>query len=108
LMRRSYVEAIGGYDANLTLCEDWKFYTDLASVCQFSVVPEYLVGYRLRRNSASMNVCSMEKAIDGVTEWIVRRWPLLPRRVLIDRRYTVSAYLAFLAIRQRFFCRAIL
>jgi len=107
LMRREFVEAVGGYDAGLTLCEDWKFYTALAGVCEFAVVPEYLTGYRLHLESASMNVLPMERAIEGVTEWIARQWPELPESVFVDRRYTVNAYLAFLAIRQREFRHAL-
>lgn len=107
LIRRKYIEAVGGYDADLVLCEDWKFYTALAGVCEFAVVPEYLTGYRLHLESASMNVLPMEKAIEGVTEWIVRNWPGLPESVLLDRSYTVNAYLAFLAIRQREFFHAL-
>lgn len=106
LIRRKYIEAVGGYDADLVLCEDWKFYTALADVCEFAVIPEYLTGYRLHEESASMNVLPMEKAIEGVTEWIVQKWPWLPESVLVDRSYTVNAYLAFLAIRQREFFHA--
>ena len=107
LIRRKYIEAVGGYDAELMLCEDWKFYTALAGVCEFAVVPEYLTGYRLHMESASLNVLPMENAIDGVTEWIVRTWPWLPESVLVDRSYTVNAYLAVLAIRQREFFHAL-
>jgi glycosyltransferase involved in cell wall biosynthesis len=107
LMRRKYVEAVGGYDAQLTLCEDWKFYTALAGVCEFAVVAEYLTGYRLHLESASLDVLAMEQAIDGVTRWIAHKWPWLPESVWRDRSYTVDAYLAFLAIRQREFFHAL-
>jgi glycosyltransferase involved in cell wall biosynthesis len=107
LIRRNYIAAVGGYDVNLTLCEDWKFYTALAGVCEFAVVPEYLTGYRLRDESASMNVLSMEKAIEMVTAWIVKTWPRLSHDLLRDRSYTVNVYLAFLAIRQREFMHAL-
>jgi glycosyltransferase involved in cell wall biosynthesis len=107
LIRRQYIEAVGGYDADLTLCEDWKFYTALAGVCEFAVIPEYLTGYRFRDESASMNVLRMEKAIEDVTDWIVRKWPWVSRDVLLDRSYTVNAYLAFLAIRERQFWHAL-
>lgn len=107
LIRRKYIAAAGGYDAQLTLCEDWKFYTALAGVCEFAVVPEFLTGYRLHLNSASVNVLPMEKAIEGVTQWILRKWPWLPQSVLLDRRYTVNAYLAVLAVRQREFRHAL-
>lgn len=107
LIRRQFIDAVGGYDAGLALCEDWKFYTALAGVCEFAVVPDYLTGYRLHADSASMNVLPMEQAIEGVTDWIVRTWPWLPEDVFIDRRYTVNAYLAFLAIRQHAFFHAL-
>lgn len=107
LIRRQYVEVAGGYDADLTLCEDWKFYTALAGLCEFAVIPEYLTGYRFRDESASMNVLRMEKAIEGVTDWIVQKWPWVSRDVLLDRSYTVNAYLAFLAIRERHFLHAL-
>ena len=107
LIRRKYISAVGGYDVNLVLCEDWKFYTALAGVCDFAVVPEYLTGYRFREESASMDVLSMEMAIDKVTAWIVATWPRLSHDLLRDRSYTVNAYLAFLAIRQREFMHAL-
>ena len=107
LIRRMYIDSVGGYDERLTLCEDWKLYTALAGVCEFAVVPEYLTGYRLRSESASVNVFDMEKAIEQVTDWIKRTWPSLPDDVFRDREYTVDAYLAFLAIRQREFLHAL-
>lgn len=100
LIRRNYINAVGGYDAKLKLCEDWKFYTALAGVCEFAVVPEYLTGYRFRMESASMDVLAMENAIEQVTEWIMQTWPWLSKDVFLDRSHTVNAYLAFLAIRQ--------
>jgi len=107
LIRRNYIDAVGGYDTKLKLCEDWKFYTALAGVCEFAVVPEYLTGYRFRTDSASMNVLAMEKAIEQVTDWIIQTWPWLPKNVLLSRDHTVNAYLAFLAIRQREFSQAL-
>jgi glycosyltransferase involved in cell wall biosynthesis len=107
LIRKKYIEAVGGYDETLALCEDWKFYTALAGVCEFAVVPEYLTGYRLHAQSASMDVLAMEKAIEQVTDWVVKTWPRLPRDILRDRSHTVDAYLAFLAIRERKFLHAL-
>jgi glycosyltransferase involved in cell wall biosynthesis len=107
LIRKACIDAVGGNDTGLSICGDWKFYTALAGICEFAVVPEYLTGYRFRDESASMDVEAMETAIAQVTAWIERRWPNLPRSVLLDRHYTVDAYLAFLAIRQRRFGRAL-
>ena len=106
LIRRSCIDAVGGYDENLALCEDWKFYTALADVCDFAVVTQFLTGYRLRDESASVNVYEMEEAIAQVTKWMLQRWPELPQQILLDRSHTVNAYLASLAIRQREFVAA--
>lgn len=101
LIRREFIDRVGGYDENLSLCEDWKFYTALAGVCDFDVVPCFLTGYRLRSGSASLDVSQMEKAIAEVTAWIQSQWPWVSDDVMRDRSYTVDAYLAALAARQR-------
>lgn len=107
LIRREYIDAVGGYDETLRLCEDWKFYTALAGVCEFAIVPDHLTGYRLRPDSASLDVAAMEAAVAQVTAWIQKSWPSLPAAVLRDRRHVVEAYLAVLAVRQRLYARAL-
>lgn len=107
LIRREAIEMAGGYDENLRFCEDWKFYTALAGVCHFAVIPECLTGYRLHDESASMNLLPMEKSIEEVTNWIRRKWPHLPDEIFSMRAYTVNTYLAFLAIRACDYRRAI-
>jgi len=99
LMRREAIERAGGYDEELLLCEDWQFYTALAGVCRFRVIPECLTGYRISDASASMNVLEMEIAIAEVTTWIQTTWPDLPEDVHKERASNVSRYLAFLAVR---------
>jgi glycosyltransferase involved in cell wall biosynthesis len=102
LIRRRFIEQVGGYDAAATLSEDWKFYTALAGVCEFDVVPQYLVGYRLHEDSASMtDARRMEQAIADCTAWIKQSWPNLPSRVFVERDNLLGTYLGFLAIRQR-------
>jgi glycosyltransferase involved in cell wall biosynthesis len=103
LIRRSCLDAVGGYDETVTLGEDWKLYTALAGVTEFAVVPEHLTGYRLRDESASLDVVAMERALEGVTAWIRAAWPELPEGVLRDRDHVVQAYLAVLAVRQGLF-----
>ncbi len=106
LIKRRFIEEVGGYDTTATLSEDWKFYTALAGVCEFDVVPQYLVGYRLHEDSASMmDAGRMEQAIAGCTAWIKQRWPELPPQVFVDRDNLLGTYLAFLAIRQRDYAR---
>jgi len=99
LIRREAIDLAGGYDEGLDLCEDWKFYTALAGICRFAVLPECLTGYRLRSNSASSQVGAMELAIQQVTQWIRSNWPHIPEPIFKERAYTVNTYLAFLSIR---------
>lgn len=100
LIRRTCLDAVGGYDEETALGEDWKLYTALAGVCRFAVVPQHLTGYRLRDDSASMGFERMEASLETITAWIRRRWPELPERLFRDRSHTVHAYLAVLAIRE--------
>jgi glycosyltransferase involved in cell wall biosynthesis len=107
LIKRCYVEAVGGYDETMALNEDWKFYTALAGVCEFDLMPEFLVGYRLHDWSASMTPTGeMERAIRDTTAWIAKTWPDIPDRVYVAREYGLNTYLAFLATRQREYAAA--
>jgi glycosyltransferase involved in cell wall biosynthesis len=100
LIKRKFAEAVGGYDSATTLSEDWKFYTALAGVCEFDVVPQYLVGYRLHDDSATkIEVRRMEQAVADCTAWISSTWPNLPRDVMVNRENVAGIYLAFIAIR---------
>jgi glycosyltransferase involved in cell wall biosynthesis len=100
LIRRRCIEAVGGYDESMALNEDWKLYTELAAVCEFDFVPEFLTGYRLHMQSASMAPTrAMEQAIANTTAWIRTTWPDMPAELFNDRAYTNALYLAFLAIR---------
>jgi glycosyltransferase involved in cell wall biosynthesis len=101
LIRRRYIEAVRGYDETMVLNEDWKLYTELAAVCEFDFVPEFLTGYRLHVQSVSMTPTrAMEQAIANTTAWIKETWPEMPARLFEDRAYTNALYLAFLAIRR--------
>ncbi len=90
---------MGGYDEQLHLSEDWKFYTALAGVCRFVPITECLTGYRLRGDSASMNLDAMEQALEACTAWIKGAWPALPANVLRNREFLLATYLSFMATR---------
>lgn len=101
LIRKRYAVDAGGYDETLRLAEDWKFYTALAGVCDFDVIPECLTGYRIRNDSTSMNLDAMEHALAACTQWVHETWPDVPQDVLAERDFTVNTYLAFMATRSR-------
>lgn len=99
LIRLSCIRAVGGYDQALRVGEDWQLYVALAGICAFAVVPEYLAGYRLRQDGASMDVAAMVKWSRQFRQWITASWPDLSDGLLRRHDYTVNRYLSFLALR---------
>ncbi len=99
LIRRRFFEEVGGYPEASAPNDDWPLFTALSAVCDFAVVPETLVGYRLRAGSVSADEALMERTLAADTRWIMETWPETPRHVLRRRAYTVNCYLSFLAAR---------
>ena len=100
LIRRHCFEAAGGYPERAAPNDDWPLFIALAAICEFAVVPQALVGYRLRSDSVSGDYELMERTLAADTRWIDETWPGTPRRVLRRRAYTVACYLSFLAVRR--------
>jgi glycosyltransferase involved in cell wall biosynthesis len=99
LIRRSCFEAVGGYDPNLVKgSEDWKLGLALAGICEFGVVPAHLVGYRRSNASMSTHITAMEESIDLVIDWILERWPDLPRNIKRELFSNTNYYLAHKAL----------
>lgn len=108
LFRRSYFEDVGGYDPNLQLgCEDWKLYLSLVGICEFAVVPAYLVGYRRRTGSMSTNIAAMERSMEYISRLLIERWPDMPRTVERQMHYVRYSYLAQVAITNNRFAEAL-
>ena len=107
LIRRSYLDAVGGYDPNLAIgSEDWKLNLALADICEFAVVPAHLVGYRQSDSNMSKNTTAMEHSIDIVQRWIVDKWPDLPAKVKRQMIYHSNDYLAHRALSTNDFPKA--
>jgi glycosyltransferase involved in cell wall biosynthesis len=100
LIRRSCIEAVGGYNIDLrpSGAEDWMLYLALSDLCEFAVVPDYLVGYRQWTGANSMNVAAMEQSMEQVTRWIFQKWPTLSDSVKHWNAYCTNVYLASRAI----------
>jgi glycosyltransferase involved in cell wall biosynthesis len=107
LIRRSYIDAVGGYDSSAEPCEDWKLQLCLAEVCEFAVVPAYLVGYRRTTGSASKNITRMARSMENVSRWVIQRWPDTPHKSIDDMDYHRNSYLAHLALTNNQFGDAI-
>ncbi len=55
MIRRSFVEQIGGFDTNFTNYEDWEYWLRLSLETKFAPISEYLLKYRIKLGSASFN-----------------------------------------------------
>jgi Glycosyl transferase family 2 len=56
IVRRSLVEAVGGFDPGLRTCEDWDLWQRIARTgARFGAVREQLAAYRIRAGSATSN-----------------------------------------------------
>jgi glycosyltransferase involved in cell wall biosynthesis len=86
LIRRSCIEAVGGYDPMLRArdaegCEDLALYLAIAERWYFALVPEYLVGYRVLHGSMSQNHARMAKSWHLVIAKAYARHPELPSKL---------------------------
>jgi glycosyltransferase involved in cell wall biosynthesis len=113
LIRHACLDLVGGYDPGLYLggaqgAEDWKLYLALAEICEFALVPRYLVGYRKPQDSMSTNFATMQRSVDLVGQWAQKRWPLLAEKHGKRQRYSTFLYLAYLAVESNSFGHALL
>jgi glycosyltransferase involved in cell wall biosynthesis len=97
LIRRSCLDAVGGYDPSQHTAEDWKLCLTLAEFCEFALVPAHLVGYRRSRESKSRNE-NMEKALALLSASIIEKWPDMPPAIRSEMIYNQKTYLAHLAL----------
>jgi glycosyltransferase involved in cell wall biosynthesis len=97
LVRRSCVEAVGGYREDLrTGNEDLQIYLDLAARFDFVVVPQFLTAYRLLPSSKSHDVWNMKLGHRAILDRVRREHPLLPNWLF---RWSEANQLWFLGFR---------
>jgi glycosyltransferase involved in cell wall biosynthesis len=109
LIRRSCIDAVGGYDVSLKPhgAEDWKFYLALSEHCEFAVIRQHLVGYRQSSGSLSRDVTGMAQSTANVTHWLTEKWPDLPKKIGRQRAYNTNVYLARRALENGQFRQAL-
>ena len=103
LIKRSFIEAVGGYDLGLRPhgAEDWKLYLALSEICEFAVIPEYLVGYRQWTGNLSRNVTGMAQSAELVARWLTGKWPDLAGQLRGQMTYNMNIYLSVMALNNR-------
>jgi glycosyltransferase involved in cell wall biosynthesis len=96
LIKRSLIDAVGGFDATLQPqgADDWKLYFALSEICEFAVIPEYLVGYRQVSGSLSRNVKTMRQSMENVASWIFEKRPDLPKELKRQAVYDIRVFMS--------------
>ena len=56
IIRKYYFEAVNGFDANLSACQDWDLWIRLAQVCKFYPVKKSLALYRVHGEQISTDI----------------------------------------------------
>lgn len=56
LIRKKYFDQVGGYDEELTACEDWDLWVRLSKICLFCPVEEVLALYRVHGAQLSVDL----------------------------------------------------
>jgi glycosyltransferase involved in cell wall biosynthesis len=95
LMRRKQVIDVGGFDPSLRArnaqgCEDWKLYLEIAERSHFTVIPDYLTGYRYTREAMSGDVSRMLRSDAFVRAEMLERYPENQSELKWGRRYYIQ------------------
>jgi glycosyltransferase involved in cell wall biosynthesis len=100
LIKRYCIDAVSGFDAALHPqgAEDWKLYLALSEICDFAVLPEYLVGYRQWGGNMSRNIEGMARSTEHVAQWMHQKWPDISEEIRLQRLYDSNNYFAGMAL----------
>jgi glycosyltransferase involved in cell wall biosynthesis len=79
LIRRSCLDRVGGFDAQLPACIDWDVYLRIAEQYEFRVVPKFHIGYRRVPGSHSADYERMERGFKLLMKKLTQRRPDVPR-----------------------------
>lgn len=61
VIRREILEAVGGFDTQLSTSADWDLWVRLAKITHFHGLPEILVRYRIHPAQMHLNIAQMER-----------------------------------------------
>lgn len=100
LIRRQFVESVGGFHAPLKYAEDWEFYIRLSTLCHFVLVPKHQIIYLRSSQSATSKVDVMEKEIVSQIARVFQTvspefQPLKNRSLANANRYFAQQYLSY-------------
>lgn len=104
LIRKECLVEVGGYDENLRArgaegCEDLQLYLDIAEKWKISVVPAFLVGYRMTANSMTRNVQKMKRSHELVLADAKSRHPEVSEKIFRWSRGFNSRWMGVAALK---------
>jgi glycosyltransferase involved in cell wall biosynthesis len=85
MMRKCAIVECGGYDEQLSRCEDYKLYVAIAERYLFGMVPEHLTGYRQTNQNLTSNILMMCKSGDLVFSELEQRHPKMGPEIRAQR-----------------------
>ena len=93
MIRREWLERVGGFDESMHTCEDWDLWLRLAAAgCQLSRVKTVVVAYRIHSGQVTGDAAAMRIGTLGLWEKFFNL-PNLPSYLLPYRSLTVAAAL---------------
>ena len=104
LIRRSALEAVGGYEAdfqhqNAQGCEDWDLSLRLAERYEFGLVPEYLAIYRHTPTSMSTQTDQMLRSHQLMLDRLRQRQPDVDPGLMRASQAEITAHLGAIRLR---------
>lgn len=91
LIRRSFVEKLGGFDQSLKSCEDWDFWIRAGKMgARIQSISKVLVGYRYLPNSMSRNPRVMYDSLSEVSRRAVAFDLRLPEEAPKNQEYNLD------------------
>jgi glycosyltransferase involved in cell wall biosynthesis len=96
LVRRSCLDAVGGFDTSLRAAQDWDLCLRIAARWSFVLVPRYQILYRICEDTLSGNAARCEAACVTVLERGLSRISAAPARLRSESLSNLKQYVAFL------------
>lgn len=99
MVRRDWLECVGGFDESMHTCEDWDLWLRLVLAgCRFSRVEQVVVSYRIHSKQVTGNAAKMRTGTLGLWEKFFNL-PNLPSDLLTYRNLAVASALVRTAAR---------
>ncbi|KQC09937.1 MAG: hypothetical protein APR62_12910 [Smithella sp. SDB] len=73
LVKKEFLDRVGGFDENLPSCQDWDLYLRLSKVCQVDYLEEALLNYYINKQDR-FRISNSQKAVSAGHDAILRKY----------------------------------